>query len=183
MRYVALFVILGLLLGIGFGSASNAGYFERWEETEPAPAPIEELVISGQGSVFARTTTGETYSCALWRDECWFPAEIPSFDDDPYPTTVTKPCNLDTPAFFPLTNPPSDIVDCTQDYTMYADGWMEHSYVLDAQGLVWEWSHGESVYSAGGAYILFPCSGMLLGLAAGGGVVWWKRRGRRQAHG
>ena len=176
MRYVALFVVLGLLLGIGVSQARNAGYFEQWQQTASPPVKIEELITSGKGTILAKTIDGEILRCTNWREECWIPAQLPSPVDDAYVTIVTKPCDFSSPEFSLLTNRPREIIDCIQDKTTYADGWGEQTYVLDADGVVWEWSHGGTVYSAGGGHILFSCLGMLLGVCLGGGIVWWKRR-------
>ena len=179
MRYVILFVVLGLFLGIGLSQAQNAGYFERWQKLETPPVKVVELITSGKGTVFARAADGETYRCTDWRGECWLLGEVYSFANDPYPTTVTKPCNFSSPEFFPLAGPPKGIVDCIHDETIYADGWGEQTYVLDTDGIVWEWSHGGTVYSSGGGDIFCSCLGMLLGLVLGGGIMWQRRNSRR----
>jgi hypothetical protein len=136
MRYIVFLTVLGLLLGFAIGQANNAGYFERWQKVVAPPTELSELVVSGRGDVYARTSTSETYRCTSWLEECWVPGQVPpdtSWSEYPE-VAVTEPCDLSAPEFFLLAGPPKDIIDCIQDQTTY----------LDFEITVYDWHHQAS---------------------------------------
>jgi hypothetical protein len=146
---VAVCTSVGIVIGLGLAIAGNryiaGGCSSNWHKLATPPVEFSELVISAYGNVFATTPAGETYRCSEWKDECWVPDTVPEDVVTPE-VEITDPCDFSSSEFSFLVGAPRNSIDCVQDFKMYADGFVRHTYVLDQDGNVWGWSHCGSVY-------------------------------------
>jgi hypothetical protein len=175
---LAVFTLLGFVLGTLIWRAINAGYFQQWHKLLPASVEFKELAMAGSGDVYANAVDGKTYRCSSWKNECWILDQAPTGIH--FVGEVTKPCDFSLPEFSFLANPPINSVSCIQARTDYGDGFSKYAYVLDRSSDVWEWSHPVSAYSSYFMMFALPGAGLLLGLVIS--ILSLRHRGKNQMH-
>jgi hypothetical protein len=169
MGYVSIVLLgmVGLIAGLTWGYVSDGGYSEQWHKLPAPPSKISELVTVSDGTLFVKTLDGSVLQCSSIRNQCWIHGQVPDNDDNW--TKVTKPCNFSSSEFSFLTHPPKNITSCIQGATQNAEALGRETYLMDADGNVWEWHHN---FSGPGptltvfASIMCATLGVIIGLCA-----------------
>ncbi len=169
------FGLLGLVVGVPVGivvyGLYSEGYFTLWQRLDAAPAGTVELPVSQGGTLYARTESGEIYVRHVYdATGSWLAgASLPDLKEESFSWAPVHPCLRDWPVFSFYNGIPWQIVDCVQDETRGADYGMKHVYVLDKNGIIWEWAltngWGEGMGFVFGVPMLGGFSGLLFGFA------------------
>ncbi len=156
--------IIGFLLVLGLWQFGDAGYVEQWKKLSHPPQEVVALIPTGGPPLFIKASDGKIYRYSDWQNEGWIQESSPAKLIRPF--EIAEPCNFSSPAFSLFSNAPKDIKDCLQEKTMYADGYVTSTFIIDRAGNVWEWQHARS---AEGLTLLFCLSplGLLIGLFIG----------------
>ncbi len=163
---VALTSIFGFLLGLIAMILVQNGTFQQWRRLETPPVLAEKLAGTSYYSVYIQSTDHQIYlhSCTT-PQQCWL--LIPSLTEH-----YGEACDFSSPKFAITTNPPRTVVDCLQGVFLGADWYTDYGYVLDREGIIWEWTHSRS-------YSTFIMNWLLVGaftiIGAFIGVVWSAR--------
>lgn len=152
--------IVGFMIGLGIWKLASLGLGESWKQLSIPPQTVSELVPFGEPPLFIRTPDGRTYYYSDWHNEGWLEKPIPPEPIDPF--KVTRPCDHSFPEFLVSSNAPTDVVDCFQETTWYADGSIKYAFVLDSKGTIWEWEHAVTPENLIGL-LCFPLLGLLIG--------------------
>jgi hypothetical protein len=169
------FGLLGLVVGIPAGillySLYDLGYFTSWERLGAAPAGTVELPSSQGWTLYARTESGEIYqrsefdAAGSWSAG----ASLPESRGDYFQWEALHPCQRDWPVFSFYNGTPGSIVDCVQDRIQDVEFGLKHVYVLDKNGIIWEWhlmnGWGQGMGFVFGIPMLEGFFGLLFGLA------------------
>ncbi len=81
--------------------------------------------------------------------------------------SATHPCDFSTSEFFFTTNPPSKIVDCSQEKMQYPEAVGRSTYVRDSSGQVWSWYHSDYMGPGGEEFCFWPILGLISGFVIG----------------
>jgi hypothetical protein len=142
LRTIIILIILPFLI-FGAWSIVIDGHFQPWQNLPTPPAHFSEIFASGGATVCAKTGNGETYRCTDLIGQCWVRDKITEWciNQGGVPSSVNMPCDFSLPEFSFLTNSPKNIVDCIQSIAWDADATERHTYTLQQDGTVSEWSH------------------------------------------
>ncbi len=162
MRFfrVALLGFVGLIAGLATGYILRGGYYVQWHKLPPSPAPIAEFLTVSSDTLFVRTVDGSVLQCSGLGNQCWTQGQLPA--NDVKWTEVTKPCDFSSSEFSFLTHPPNNARACIQGDTQFIEARWRETYLMDAEGNVWEWS-----YTFGGPSLLDEVCGSIICAAAG----------------
>jgi len=177
MRVVKIIAIgvVGFFLGYCLWRFNYDGYSQKWEILPAPPQEVSELIPTGEPPLFIKTSGGNTYYLSYQYNEGWLQATVP--EDLMYPIEVTKPCDLWAPEFSPFSNALENINDCVQERTMYGDGSVKSTFIIDSNGNIWRWQHivtAEDLLPL----LCFPFLGLSAGLLAG--FVFVRRKNAKQ---
>jgi hypothetical protein len=179
MRFLIIFAcaIVGLILGIFLWQASEVGFAQNWEKLPAPPSEIIELIPGIGPSLYIKTSDGVTYRYKNWHNEGWIEEAVPHIL--PGPIEITRPCDLSAPEFSKLSDPPRDMVDCAQVKIMYAEGYGRYTFLLDANGNIWQsqTSRTDTFFTM----IFFPGFGLFVGASIGVVVAFLLRRQKNVA--
>jgi hypothetical protein len=163
---IALASVIGFLGGLIAMTLVQSGAFQQWSRLETPPVPAAKLAGTSFYSVYIQATDHKVYlhSC-ITPQQCW-----------QMTPTLTEhhggACDFSSTKFAITTNPPRNVADCLQGVFPGADWSTDYGYVLDRDGIVWEWTHS-------GSYSTFIMNWLLVGaftiIGAFIGVVWSAR--------
>jgi hypothetical protein len=170
--------MLGLLLGIGLSLAIGSGYFEQWRAMPALPTSAREFVAVGRQGIDHRfgisikTEENAVFGCTHELNNCWIQDQTPSSYEISL-IKVVRPCSYNSPEFFLLANPPSQVADCIQATLAEAEWGIKAAFVLDNQGHVWQWYYSNDGLSFLQKFLILSLFGLIIGIVFGS--LWAKQ--------
>jgi hypothetical protein len=166
--------IVGLILGILFWQASEVGLAQIWEKLPAPPNAVIELIPVDGPTLYIKTSDGATYRYEDWHNEGWVEEAVHQILASPF--EITRPCDLLAPEFSKLSDPPQDMVDCVQAKDMGADGYVRSTFLLDANGSIWQSTTTRNASDTSSMMICIPGFGLFVGASIGVAVASLSRR-------
>jgi hypothetical protein len=133
---IPIFGIVAWLIGWGVGNVLIFGYFQHWQKLPNPPSAISELISICDGTLFVKTVDGTPLQCSLLRSECWVDGSFPK-DCEGY-TTLIKACELSSPEFWLIANPPNGVRACLQGTVQYPEAANTATFLVDGDGHIWQ---------------------------------------------